>query len=45
MALPNEEEIGLPGLVAMELVQGCKNQREQRLAQNRLAGMPLFWLT
>ncbi len=41
----NETEIGLPGLVAMELIQGCENQRAQRLVQKRLAGMPLFWPT
>jgi hypothetical protein len=37
--------IGLPGLVAMELLQGCKNQGEQRRLEGHLRRYPLHWPT
>jgi hypothetical protein len=30
------QEVGLPGLVVMELVQGCQGAREQRKLEKRL---------
>jgi len=30
------EMIGIPGLVAMELLQGCRNREEQKLVENTL---------
>lgn len=41
----DEIEIGLPGFVAMELVQGCQNRREQRRVQKQIAEMTLVWPT
>ena len=38
-----DQEIGLPGLVAMELLQGCQNVREQKQLEKRLTFFPLFW--
>jgi hypothetical protein len=35
--------IGLPGLVAMELIVGCRNSAEQQALQSRLAGFSLHW--
>ena len=29
-----EQEIGVPGLVVMELLQGCQNAREQKKLKN-----------
>jgi tRNA(fMet)-specific endonuclease VapC len=43
--LESAEEIGLPGLVAMELIQGCQNLREQKQLEKALSGYQLFWLT
>lgn len=37
--------IGLPGLVAMELLQGCSNQNEQRRLEAGLRRYPLHWPT
>ena len=37
------QEIGLPGLVAMELLQGCQNVREQKSLEKRLTFFPLVW--
>lgn len=34
-----DEEVVLPGYVLMEMLQGCRNQREQR----RLAGYRIAW--
>jgi hypothetical protein len=39
----HDQEIGLPGLVAMELLQGCQNIREQKRLEKRLTIFPLFW--
>lgn len=38
-----DQEIGLPGLVAMELMQGCQNVREQKRLEKHLNIFPLFW--
>lgn len=37
------QEVGLPGLVAMELLQGCQNLRQQKALQKRIKGLGLFW--
>jgi predicted nucleic acid-binding protein len=37
--------IGLPGLVAMELLAGCRNSTEQKTLEARLAAFTLFWPT
>lgn len=34
--LKSAQEIGVPGLVAMELIQGCQNAREQRQLEKSL---------
>jgi len=38
-----DDEIGLPGLVAMELLQGCQTKREQRKLEKQLHLFSLFW--
>ena len=35
--------LGIPGLVAMELLQGCENSREQKCLEKILSGFPLLW--
>jgi predicted nucleic acid-binding protein len=40
-----DESIGLPGLVAMELLQGCRNQTEQRRVEGVLQAYILYWPT
>jgi hypothetical protein len=37
------EAIGVPGLVAMELMQGCRNQAEQRRVVKVLRPYVLYW--
>jgi len=37
------EMIGIPGLVAMELLQGCRNREEQKLVENTLNSFFLYW--
>jgi predicted nucleic acid-binding protein len=37
------QELGLPGLVLMELLQGCQNTRQQKALQKRIKDFPLFW--
>jgi predicted nucleic acid-binding protein len=39
----DEEEIGVPGLVAMELLQGSQNSREQRRLEKELEVYELYW--
>ena len=41
--LASVEEIGVSGLVAMELIQGCQNTKEQRNLENQLSEYPLYW--
>lgn len=38
-----DQEIGVPGLVAMELIQGCQNAREQKQLERTLADYQLHW--
>ena len=35
--------IGLPGLVAMELLQGCRNLAEQHRLEKQLLRFALYW--
>jgi predicted nucleic acid-binding protein len=37
------EAIGIPGLVAMELLQGCRNQHEQQRVESTLRLYILYW--
>lgn len=39
------EPVGLPGVVAMELLQGCRDGREQRRVQNTIRPYALHWPT
>lgn len=39
------EPVGLPGIVAMELLQGCRDGREQRRVQNVTRPYALHWPT
>ena len=44
LAAVADDEIGIPGLVAMELIQGCQNAREQKRIEKALNVYPLYWL-
>jgi len=37
------ETVGIPGLVAMELLQGCRNRAEQQRVENVLRPYRLYW--
>jgi predicted nucleic acid-binding protein len=37
--------IGVPGLVAMELLQGCRNLAEQRRVEQELQRFTMYWPT
>jgi predicted nucleic acid-binding protein len=39
----SDAEIGVPGLVAMELIQGCQNVREQKRLEKALSKYQLYW--
>lgn len=41
--LKSAQEIAVPGLVAMELIQGCQNAKEQRQLEKALSAYQLFW--
>ncbi|HNS61652.1 MAG TPA: PIN domain-containing protein [Anaerolineales bacterium] len=41
--LKSAQEIAVPGLVAMELIQGCQNTKEQRQLEKALSDYQLFW--
>lgn len=43
--LKSAQEIGVHGLVAMELIQGCQNAREQRQLEKGLSEYQLYWPT
>jgi tRNA(fMet)-specific endonuclease VapC len=43
LTVVSDSEIGVPGLVAMELIQGCQNAREQKRIEKALNAYPLFW--
>ncbi len=38
----SDQEIGLPGLVVMELLQGCQNAREQKGVEKSLIMYSLY---
>ncbi|MEW5988336.1 MAG: type II toxin-antitoxin system VapC family toxin [Chloroflexota bacterium] len=40
-----EAALGIPGLVAMELIQGCRNKEEQQRVEKALGPYQLFWPT
>lgn len=40
-----EEELGIPGFVAMELMEGCADKRELDHLQNELAPYLIYWPT
>ena len=39
------EELAVPGLVAMELLQGCRNRAEQQRVDRMLRPYRLYWPT
>lgn len=41
--LQGSETIGIPGLVAMELLQGCRDRTEQRQVESALRSYTLYW--
>ncbi|WP_069471804.1 PIN domain-containing protein [Candidatus Marithrix sp. Canyon 246] len=41
--LLDSEEIGIPGLVAMELIQGCRNSVELQKVEKILHSYRLYW--
>jgi predicted nucleic acid-binding protein len=41
--LKSAQEIGLPGLVVMELLQGCQNSKEQRQLEKSISKYQLYW--
>lgn len=43
LASLDEEEIGLPGFVVMELLQGCSNKSEQDEVEKVLTGCEVLW--
>ncbi len=43
LASMSEREIGLPGLVVMELLQGCQKAKEQKKVEKSLAPYQLYW--
>lgn len=40
-----DEEIGLPGLVAMELIRGCSDRREVQHVQRLIEPFRVYWPT
>lgn len=40
-----EQELGLHGLVVMELLQGCENRVNQRKLEKLLLGFKIYWAT
>lgn len=41
--LKSAQEIGVPGLVVMELIQGCQNAKEQKQLEKSLSAYQLYW--
>jgi predicted nucleic acid-binding protein len=39
------ETVGIPGLVAMELIQGCRDRAEQQQVERALRAHVLYWPT
>ncbi len=42
-ALPEDEELVVPGYVVMELIQGCRNKAEQNRVQRELVTYGVVW--
>jgi len=42
-SLDEDEELFLPGYVVMELIQGCRNKKEQKILQKDLAPYSVLW--
>ncbi|ETR70717.1 MAG: PilT domain-containing protein [Candidatus Magnetoglobus multicellularis str. Araruama] len=42
-SLDEDDELYLPGYVVMELIQGCRNKKEQKLLQKELAQYSVLW--
>lgn len=38
-----DEEIALPGFVVMELIQGCRDKREQKRLEQRIMSYGILW--
>jgi predicted nucleic acid-binding protein len=45
LASLGDETIGIPGLVAMELVQGCRDRQEQQKVESLLRPFVTYWPT
>ena len=45
LASLGSETVGIPGLVAMELVQGCRDREEQQRVETILRPYALYWPT
>jgi predicted nucleic acid-binding protein len=43
LATLRQQPLGIPGLVAMELFQGCRNAKEQQKLERVLDVYPLYW--
>jgi hypothetical protein len=43
LAANSAETIALPGIVMMELIQGCRTKTEQQKMQKSLKSLPLLW--
>jgi len=43
LATISNEKIALPGIVMMELIQGCRSKSEQQRVQKELRDYPLLW--
>jgi predicted nucleic acid-binding protein len=43
LAANSDETIALPGIVLMELIQGCRTKAEQQKMQKSLKSFPLLW--
>jgi len=39
----SNEQIALPGIVLMELIQGCRSKSEQQRLQREMRDYPLLW--
>lgn len=37
------EQVGVPGYVAMELIQGCRDRQEQRVVEAELRKVEVLW--
>jgi predicted nucleic acid-binding protein len=45
LTILESQELGLPGLVVLELLQGCRNQLEQQKLEKVLRAYPRYWPT